>query len=102
MTAGQIANGIGSFVAMLTSGAFILVWTFTGSWWRTSTGRFMIMKAGAICAAGVITVTLTITGFKPNVDLLRDIQAGIWVAVSLAFMHHTRMIWKLNRKREEQ
>jgi hypothetical protein len=100
MTGGQFANGVGSFLAMITSGAFILVWTWYGTWWRTSTGRFMVMKAAAICFAGVITVWLTLTGFKPDVDSLRYIQAGIWAAVSVAFVHHTRMVWKINRKKK--
>lgn len=102
MTVGQLANGIGSFLAMVTSGIFIIVWSLVGKWWKTPTGRFMIMKAGAICAAGVLTVSLTITGFKPNVDILRDIQAVIWVAVSVAFIHHTRMLLKLRREREKK
>lgn len=101
MTVGQIANGIGSFLAMLTSGIFIIVWTLLGSWWRTSTGRFMVMKAGAIFMAGVLTVALTLLKFTPNVDVLRDIQAGIWALISLAFIHHTRMLIRVNREKKK-
>lgn len=101
MTVGQIANGIGSFLAMLTSGIFIIVWTIVGKWWKTPTGRFMVLKAGAIFAAGVLTVTLTVAKFTPNVDVLRDIQAGIWAAVSVAFVHHTRMLIRVNRKKKQ-
>lgn len=101
MTAGQIANGIGSFLAMLTSGLFIVTWTIVGSWWKTSTGRFMVMKAGAIFMAGVLTVALTVARFTVDVDVLRDIQAGIWSLISLAFIHHTRMLIRVNRKKNE-
>lgn len=98
MTPGQIANGIGSFLAMMTSGIFIVTWTLVGKWWKTSIGRFMIIKASAIFAAGLLTVLLTLGGFTPNVDMLRDIQAGIWAAVSIAFLQHTHLLWT-NRKK---
>lgn len=99
MTGGQLANGIGSALAMFTSGLFILVWSLVGRWWKTPVGRFMVIKAGAIFAAGSLTVVLTVFKFNPNVDVLRYVQAGIWGAVSLAFLHHTRMIWKVNHSK---
>lgn len=101
MTGGQIANGVGSLLAMMTSGIFILTWTVTGKWWRTSIGRFMIIKAGAIFMAGFLTVWLTISGFKPDVDILRYIQAGIWAAVSVAFTQHTYLLW-INRRKDRK
>lgn len=98
MTHGQLANGIGSAIAMITSGIFILVWTLVGKWWRTPTGRFMVVKAGAIMLTGMITVWLTLTDFASSWDILRYIQAGLWVLVSWAFVHHTRMVWIINKK----
>lgn len=97
MTSGQVANGIGSAVAMVTSGTFIIVWTIYGQWYKTSTGRFMVMKAGAICLTGVITVWLTLTDFQSEWDPLRYVQAGLWGAVSIAFIQHTITLWKINR-----
>lgn len=100
MTSGQVANGIASAVALVTSATFIIVWTVLGRWYRTSTGRFMVMQAGAICLTGVITVWLTVTDFESEWDPLRYIQAGLWVAISVAFIQHTVTLWKVNRKKE--
>jgi hypothetical protein len=97
MTGGQVANGLGSAAAMVTSAVFILTWTAVGRWWKTWTGRFMILKAGAISFTGIITVWLTLVDFASNWDPLRYIQAGLWFTVSVAFMHHTRQVWKINR-----
>jgi len=102
MTNGQVANGIGSAIAMVTSATFIVVWTIYGRWYRTSTGRFMVMKAGAICLTGVITVWLTLSDFQSEWDPLRYVQAGLWVSISIAFVQHTVTIWKVNRKREKK
>lgn len=102
MTGGQIANGIGSAVALVTSGTFILAWTIVGRWWKTSTGRFMVMKAGAICLTGIITVWLTLVEFTNDWDALRWVQGGLWVLISLAFIHHTVMVICVNRKKDEE
>lgn len=101
MTGGQVANGVGSALAMVTSGTFIVTWTLLGKWWRTSTGRFMVVKAGAIALTGVITVWLTLTDFALSWDPLRYVQAGLWVLVSASFMHHTRVLWKINRAKKK-
>jgi hypothetical protein len=98
MTGGQVANGIGSAIVMVTSGLYVLVWTFYGGWFRSRIGRFVVMKAAAICLTGVITVSLTLTDFGKQSDWLRYIQAGLWIVMSIAFVHHTRLVWKVNRK----
>lgn len=98
MTGGQLANALGSALATITSGVFIVTWSAVGKWWRTSTGRFMVMKASAICAAGVLTVALTFLSFQSDVDWLRYVLAAIWTSISIAFVHHTVMVWKINRK----
>lgn len=102
MTNGQVANGIASAVAMVTSGLFIVTWTIYGRWYKTSMGRFMVMKAGAICLTGVITVWLTLTDFQSEWDTLRYVQAGLWFAISVAFIQHTVTLWKVNRKKEQK
>lgn len=101
MTGGQLANGIGSAIAMVTSGVFVTTWTVVGKWWKTSTGRFMVVKASAIGLTGIITVWLTLTDFASSWDALRYVQAGLWFLVSLAFIHHTRMLVKVNRKEQK-
>lgn len=101
MTGGQWANGVGSALAMATSGIFIITWTVVGNWWRTPTGRFMVLKAACICLTGVLTVALTVTGFTTDWDCLRYIQSALWFLVSIAFLHHTRMVWRVNHKRED-
>lgn len=101
MTGGQIANGIGSALAMATSGIFVITWTVVGTWWTSSTGRFMVMKAGAIFLTGVITVWLTLTDFAASWDALRYIQAGLWALISVAFIHHTRMVHRVNRRSDD-
>lgn len=101
MTDGQVANGVGSFFAMVTSGTFIVVWTIVGKWWKTQVGRFMVMKASAIFMAGLLTVMLTVTEFESDADWLRYTQAVIWVAVSVVFVAHTRLLWKVNREDEK-
>ena len=100
MTGGQIANGLGSAFAMVSSAVFILTWTAVGKWWRTWTGRFMILKAGAISLTGVLTVWLTLVDFAASWDALRYIQAGLWYTVSVAFIHHTRQVWRINREKD--
>jgi hypothetical protein len=100
MTGGQVANGLGSAIALLSSGVFILTWTVVGKWWRTSTGRFMVMKAGAICLTGIITVWLTAVDFGRGWDALRYVQGGLWLLISVAFIHHTRVLYHINRKKK--
>lgn len=102
MTGGQEANGIGSAIAAATSGIFIIVWTIYGRWYKTSTGRFMVIKAGAICLTGIITVWLTLTDFQNDWDILRYLQAGLWVTVSIAFVQHTVMVVRVNRTKESE
>jgi len=101
MTGGQIANGIGSAMAMVTAGSYIVVWTLYGGWFRSRIGRFVILKAAAICLTGVITVALTLSDFGARVDWLRYIQAMLWLLVSIAFIHHTRLVWKINHRKEK-
>jgi O-antigen/teichoic acid export membrane protein len=96
-----LANGIGSAAATITSWAFICSYTIFARWWKNPIGRFMVMKAAAICMTGVITISLTVTGFTEPWDWLRYVQAGLWGLVSLAFIHHTRLVWKVNRRKKE-
>lgn len=98
MTGGQLANGLGSALVTVTSGLYILVWTFYGGWFRSRIGRFVILKAAAICLTGIITVALTIMDFNDQSDWLRYVQAALWVLVSIAFMHHVRLVWRVNKK----
>jgi hypothetical protein len=100
MTGGQIANGIGSAIAMVTSGVFIATYSAVAPWHKSSLGRFMMVKAAAICLTGVITVTLTIKDFTSHSDWLRYIQASLWVMVSVAFVHHTSLVWRLQHRRK--
>jgi hypothetical protein len=102
MTSGQVANGIGSALAMVSSGVFIVTWTAVGRWWKTPTGRFMVAKAAAICFTGVITVSLTLADFSASQDWMRWVQGSLWVTVSVAFIHHTRMVYRVNRKERGQ
>lgn len=101
MTGGQLANGVGSALVMVTSGSYILLWTLYGGWFRSRIGRFVILKATAIFFTGIITVALTLSGFNQDVDWLRYIQAILWVMVSIAFIHHTRAVWKVNHRKEK-
>lgn len=101
MTGGQAANGIGSALVMLTSGSYIVIWTFYGGWFRSRIGRFVILKATAIFLTGIITVALTLGDFSKGVDWLRYIQAVLWVMASIAFIHHTRVVWKVNHRKEK-
>lgn len=96
MTGGQAVNATASAIVATTSLTFIIVWTIVGRWYKTSVGRFMVMKASAICLTGGLTVWLTLTGF--NWDALRYVQASLWLAVSGAFVHHTMMVYRINRK----
>lgn len=102
MTGGQLANGLASMLVLISSSLLILIWTKVGSWWTTSVGRFMILKAAAIGFTGFLTVALTLARFASDWDFLRYIQAVLWILVSLAFLHHTRLVWKLNRGKEEK
>lgn len=102
MTGGQVANGVGSAIVAVSGLSFIVFWTIFGRWYRTSTGRFMVMKAAAISVSGILTLWLTLGGFAISWDFLRYIQAGLWVMISLAFLHHTVQIYTLYRKEKEK
>lgn len=98
MTGGQLANGVGSALVTLASAAFILSYGILAKPYRTSIGRFMVLKALGICFTGVITVTLTLNDFAIQVDWLRYIQAGLWFIVASAYIYHTSMVWKSQLK----
>lgn len=97
MNLAMFANFVGCVFAAISSGAFILVWSIVGNWWKTSIGRFMIIKAAALFVASflsaVLYVMMELTNYNPPMVPLLYLQTAIWLAVSVAFVHHTYLFW---------
>lgn len=98
MTGGQLANGIGSGIVTIASASFILSYGTLARFYKSSIGRFMVLKAVGIFFTGLITVILTANNFATSVDWLRYIQAGLWMIVASAYVYHTSMVWKSQLK----
>lgn len=98
MTTGQFFNGFASGLVMVVSFIFILSYCLTARWWKSSTGRFLMIKAVGIFLTGVITVSLTLSDFTPSSDWLRLVQAGLWTLIAAAYAHHIWMMWRVQGK----
>lgn len=99
MTLGQLINGLASGLVMAVSLVFIISYTILARWYKSSTGRFLMIKAVGICLTGAITVSLTLQDFTVGSDWLRIAQAGLWTIIAAAYAHHVWLMWRVQRKR---
>jgi hypothetical protein len=98
MTGGQLANGIGSAVAALSSGGFILTYGVLARWYRTVTGRFLMVLAVSTLATCFITLNITAKGFTSQADWLRYLQAVVWISIGATYIYQSWLVWKEQRK----
>lgn len=99
MTTGQLLNGLASALVMVVSLVFIISYLVLAKWYKSSTGRFLMIKAVGICLTGAITVSLTLRDFQVDSDWLRWAQAGLWTIIAAAYAHHIWLMWRIQRKR---
>lgn len=102
MTPGQIANGTASAWVAGMGSMFIVSYAMLARWKDSAEGRLMMALVVAITLTCSLTLTMTVFGFKPNVDWLRFIQAALWGVIGVCFLTLTIKVWKtqvIRRKR---
>lgn len=94
LTPGQGANGMASaFVAGMGS-LFIITYGVLAKWRKTVDGRLMMTFGVAITLTCSLTLTMTVFGFAPGIDILRWVQAGLMGVVGLCFLIYTVRVWR--------
>lgn len=81
---------------------FIISYAMLAKWRSSTEGRLMMALVVAITLTCSLTLTMTVFGFKPNVDWLRFAQAALWVVIGICFLTLTIKVWRsqvIRRKR---
>lgn len=99
LTMGQWANGVASAFTAIAGLVFVTTYALAARWWKSLEGRLMMMLAVAISTTCLLTLTMTLGGFKANDDWLRIIQATLIISVGSCFIYYTFMVWKVQKER---
>lgn len=81
---------------------FIISYAMLARWKDSTEGRLMMALVVAITLTCSLTLTMTVFGFKPNVDWLRFVQAALMGVVGVCFLTLTIKVWRsqvIRRKR---
>lgn len=98
LTPGQVANGAASAVTAVTGLTFVTSYALAARWWKTLEGRLMMMLTVAITSTCLLTLTLTLGGFKDDDDWLRIVQATLMFSIGSCFAYYTFMVWRTQKR----
>lgn len=98
LTTGQVANGVASAFTALAGLTFVTSYALAAKWWKSLEGRLMMLLTMAITSTCLLTLTLTLGGFKDDDDWLRIVQATLMVSVGSCFAYYTFMVWRTQKR----
>lgn len=96
----QINNWM-SVYASLACIAFVIIYTTITPWWKTPTGRLIMMLVGGL--AGLAVLTLVFATYR-NYDLVRVIRSVLVFIVGTALIFHSVALIRVqtNARREHR
>lgn len=98
LTVGQVANGAASAITAVAGLTFVTSYALAARWWKSLEGRLMMLLAMAITSTCLLTLTLTLGGFKDDDDWLRIIQATLMFSIGSCFVYYTIMVWRTQKR----
>jgi cytochrome c biogenesis protein CcdA len=78
---------------------FSTSYAISAKWWKSFEGRLMMVLSTSTSATYLITLCLTIGGFKTSTDWLRFAQATLTFSIGTCFIYYTFLVWKTQANR---
>jgi hypothetical protein len=100
MTASEWGSMIASAFTAVGGLAFVVTYAIYAPWYRSSTGRMLMMYGGAITAVCLYVLVFYLVGGN-DLTVLRWIRSGLIACVGIALFWQAGMVLKEQRKKRD-